>query len=217
MSLQRYNVSKWIKHQLLVDETEMTSLFDHLGSFFLYNVSELVSDPKISKEGFLKTYQAYIAALKRGEVIDVRRELSPALTTVEEAVAVREMKPNLFLAKPVLPVVQMQKHNFLPSSVDGKFYPMVLGQESISWGVQVAYPQIFQNPEDQSYVKVGADFSNTPFFAKLTRWIRDFSSPTTLIWNQIKTATPLRLGKKCYPWINTHPQLMAQGITVHVY
>ena len=217
MSLPKYNVSKWIKHQALLDDDEMKALFAHLGSFFLYNVSEVVTDPKISQDQFLKQYTAYVASLKNGKLIEARRDFSPVLSTVTEALHCHEVKTGYFLAKPLFPVIQLQLHHFLPSTADGKFYPMVLSQESISWGLQFSYPQIFQNPQDQTYAKVDATFPNTALFSKLTKWLREFSVPTTFLWNNVKTSTPIRLGKKCFSWIDTHPQLPAKGLSVYAY
>jgi hypothetical protein len=217
MSLPRYNVSKWIKHQVLLDDDEMRALFAHLGSFFLYNVSEVVADSQIFQDQFLKRYTAYIASLKNGQLIEARRDFSPVLSTVAEALHSHEVKTGYFLTKPCLPVIQLQLHHFLPSTADGKFYPMVLSQESISWGLQFSYPQIFQNQHTQTYAKVDATFPNTALFSKLTKWLREFSAPTTFLWNNVKTSTPIRLGKKCFSWINTHPQLLSKGVSVHVY
>ncbi|MBS0615637.1 MAG: hypothetical protein JSR58_03685 [Verrucomicrobia bacterium] len=210
-----YNVSKWLKHQVLLDPSEMEDLFEM--SFSLYNVSEVTSEPELSKKNFLALYREYIAALQNGSLQfpkDMRRYFSAALSCTPEALYLQKVREGSFLVKPSKPLVQLQAHYFLPSHVDGRIYPLVFGEDSVAWGLQFAYPQIFQG---EDYEKVGAQFENTALFQLIGRWIREHTVPTTFIWNEQKVATPLRLGKNCFSWIHRHPQLLSKGIKIHVY
>ena len=216
------HVSKWLKTQVLLDSQEMRELFSCLMPLKLYNVSEVVKDDDIEPSMFLESYSQYIEALKSGHVLDskdLRRLFSLALSSDSSLLYKMEVKPHQYLIKAVKPIIQMQLHQFLPSSLDGKFHPMVLSSESVSWGVQFSYPQIYQDPQTNHFSKILStpEFPNTLVFDKLTKWLRNFSVPTTFIWNSVKTATPIRLGKQCFSWINHHPQLKKKEIQVHVY
>ncbi|MFS8563623.1 MAG: hypothetical protein LVR00_04585 [Rhabdochlamydiaceae bacterium] len=211
------NVSKWLKTQVLLSGAEMRQLFAHLAPCALYNVSELVPEGEIPQELFLETYAQYAEILQAGKILEPRRLFSGALSATPDAFYKMEVKAGQYLIKTIQPVVQMQLHQFLPSKLDGKFHPMVLSQDSVSWGVQFSYPQICQDPKTNLFSKVSEQFPNTLLFDKLTKWLRNFSTPTTFIWEGKKTAVPIRLGKECFSWINRHPQLQEKGIQVHVY
>jgi hypothetical protein len=216
------NVSKWLKVQVLLDDEEIRQLLSHLAPCALYNVSEVVTEGAPAQDLFLDTYAQYIQALKSGKVLpdkDLRRFFSAALSATPAAFYKMEVGPGRFLIKTIKPVLQMQLHQFLPSHLDGKFHPMVLSQESVSWGIQVSYPQICQDPQTNLFSKVieSEEFPNTHLFSKLTKWLRSQSVPTTFIWKGEKISVPIRLGKQCFSWINHHPQLQAKKIEVHAY
>ncbi len=212
-----YNVSKWLKHQMLIDSMEMEEFFSALSDFRLYNVAEVTSEPELSLSAFLQVYRGYIAALQSGSLQfprEMRRFFSSALSCSPDALYLQMVREGSYLVKPCQPVIQLQAHYFLPSAVDGKIYPLVFSEESVAWGIQIAYPQIFQNAE---FEKVGAQFANTTLFQTMGRWIRAHTVPTTFLWKDQKVATPLRLGKNCFSWIHRHPQLLSKGLKIHVY
>ena len=111
------------------------------------------------------------------------------------------------------PVVQLRPHRFSYSAVDGKFRSMVMGTQTISWGVQFSYPQFCQLP-DASVHQVNDSFPNTAVFKQLQRWVRHNTIPTPLKVDGTRTNVPIRLGKNCIPWIHRHPHLIQQNIIV---
>jgi hypothetical protein len=217
-----FSVSKWLKHQVLLDAQEMRACLEAVGSFSLYNVSslELFEELEISQNLFLKTYQDYISALRAGEVPAPDRKIFSSVMTVDSsALYAQEIKPGKWMAKLANPVVQLQHHRFFASKLDHKIHPMVMSHESIHWGLQFSFPQIFFDGAKGSYMKTSDEalFPNTALFSKLLKWLRAYSVPTTFIYEGVKISTPIRLGKECFTWIHQHPQLQEQGIKVHVY
>ncbi len=215
-------VSKWLKHQILLDSDEMKELFSHLMPCSLYNTSEVVKEAEVAVSLFLETYARYIDALKSGIVLqekEIRKMFSLALSTTSSIFYKMKVREDDYLIKTTKPVIQLQLHQVLPSKLDGKFHPMVLSPESVSWGLQISYPQICQDPQTNLFSKVtiSEQFPNTHLFNKLVKWLRTFTAPVTFIWEEKKTPTAIRLGKKCFSWINTHPQLKEKGLQVHVY
>jgi hypothetical protein len=219
----KFSVSKWLKHQVLLDIAEMEELCRHLVPFAFYNVSEITSldDLQLPLEQFLKSYQEYIEILKAGKIpFDRRlqRHLSCALSSDENALYAHSVSEK-YMAKPIKPLVQMQQHRFFPSKTAGTINPMVMSRESVHWGVQLSYPQIFFDGANGVYSKVSNEqqFPNTALFTKCVKWLRSNTVPTTFLWEDKKISTPLRLGKQCFSWIHQHLQLKEQGIIVHVY
>lgn len=215
-----FNASKWLKHQVLLDVEEMRDLFRLIYPAQLYNVSEICAFPCISEETFLKTYEQYIEGLKEGSMIplkEVRTLFSAAVSQTPHVFYAYPIKPEAYLLKFLKPAVQMQLHHFLLSPIDGKVHPLVLSPDSVSWGIQFSYPQIFQDPKTHHFSKVGEDFPNTTLFSKMARFFRSHSHPVTFLWEGKKLSTSLRLGKKAFAWIACHPQLREKGIEVYVY
>lgn len=216
---KKFSVSKWLKHQVLLDADEMEACLQALGSFEFYNVSSIGSleELQISHELFLKSYQRYIMDLKEGKIPEPDRKIfSPVATVDPEALYAKEVQQSRWMAKLAKPVIQLQHHRFFASKLDHKVHPMVMSRDSICWGLQFSYPQIFFDGSGGSYTKT-SEFPNAALFAKLLKWLRAESVPTTFVWDGHKVATPIRLGKECFAWIANHPQLQEQGIKVHVY
>ncbi|MFI5334974.1 MAG: hypothetical protein ACHQT8_07455 [Chlamydiales bacterium] len=213
--------SKWLKHQVLLDEGEMRTLFETLEPFEIFLVSEPVTEEGacIDKEEFLRLYSHYVQALKAGTLPDesrLRRAFSSIFSVTREALYAMKVGNNKFLIKAVRPVLQLQLHHFFVSSIDGKFHPMVLGKESITWGIQFSYPQLYQDPVTQDFAKVreGEEFPNTALYQKLARWLRRNTTPTPFVFQGKRSNEPIRLGKQCFSWINQHAGLQEHGVTV---
>ncbi|MGH2612369.1 MAG: hypothetical protein ACRDFB_04905 [Rhabdochlamydiaceae bacterium] len=217
-----FSVSKWLKHQVLLDADEMEACLEALKGVEFYNVSTIASfdELNISREIFLKTYRCYITDIKSGKIPEPNHKIfSSAATMDSRALYAKEVQPGRWMAKLAKPVVQLQKHCFFASKMDHKIYPMVMSPDSIQWGLQFSFPQIFFDGSGGSYTKTSDEkqFPNAALFAKLLKWLRVASVPTTFVWDEQKVATSLRLGKGCFTWIENHPQLRKERIKVHVY
>ncbi len=212
-------VSKWLKFQVLLDPEEMRELLDR--DLYLVNASEIISSSEalVAKEHFLEEYATYANALAQGRVpneTEFRSLFSTTLTADLAALYAIEVKQDRYLLKQIQPVIQMQAHSFFYSRIDGKFHPLVLSAESVTWGIQLAYPQLYQDPKTQKIVKVfeGDAFANTQLFQQMQRWMRDATLPTPFEVNGVRTNSTIRIGKKAMKWIENHPQLKEKEVNV---
>lgn len=211
-------VSKYLRHQVLLSQGEMEHLFQSLGSFYLMNISEplALENAEISKEAFLEAYKTYEKSHQEEgfEKKEHRSLFSSALSLEKDIFEALALKDGRFLIKPQKPVIQIQAHSFFVSNLDGSFHPMVFGKDSIKWGLQFSYPQLFQDPHTHQIEKVRSEgFVNTPLFLKLCGWLRDNTLPTRFEYQGKKITIPIRLGKQL-SWIDRHYQLQAKGISV---
>lgn len=212
-------VSKWAKTQVLLDEIEMQDLLEFLGSLFFVTVSEPIRPEEgiISPSLFLEKYRAYISLLKTGQIPlteEFRRFFSSALScTLDPFYAIKTSEEKV-LIKPSFPVVQLQTHQFFYSSLDQKFHSMVLSEESITWGLQFSYPQLYQDPQTKQIRKVDLSFPNTSLFLKLMKWMRSATLPTPFLIGARRVNVPIRIGKKSLAWIKNHPQLQQKQLFV---
>lgn len=211
-------VSKWIKAQVFLNAEEMEELIATLKPLFFVVVSEPVKadDAIISPETFLAKYAEYVALLECGKVPpadEFRRFFSCAMSSSLNCFYAIATGSEKFLIKPIEPVVQLQAHHFFYSTLDRKFHPMVLSEESISWGLQFSYPQLSQDIKTRQIIKTSA-FPNTALFSKLMKWLRSSTLPTPFEVNEVRVNSPIRVGKKSLAWIKSHPQLKQKGIQV---
>ncbi len=213
-----YQGSKWLKFQVLCDEEELKALFDCLNPFSIYPLTGIVSleNMPISQTRFLSEYASWIELLKKGEVPDdaaLRTVLASAFTAVPDALWLQDLGKNRFLVKIAEPVIQVQAHYFSYSAEDGVFRPMSMGMESIFWGLQFSFPQIYQDPKTMEFLEPKSS-PNKVLFQKLREWVREKTRATPFLVEGKKINSPIRIGKKCFSWIGSHPQLPKRRISI---
>jgi len=211
--------SKWLYVPVLIDAQEMQELFKALGNFFIYKVSCITKKGVggISQASFLQQYEEYIRFLQEGQIPpeDTFRHLfSSVFTYTEDALFAVEVQEERQIIRVQKPVVQLQPHRMGYSQADGKFRSKTFGPDTISWGILFSYPQLFQESQSHEVLDVDDHFPNTELFRNLQKWVRHHTSATPFIIGDQKINVPMRLGKKCFSWINHHPQLIAKGIKV---
>jgi hypothetical protein len=214
-------VSKALKYQVLLDGIEMAELFQALAPFEIYVTCEPCTPDlmRIEPSDFLEKYAAYVKCLQEGTLPDqlsLRRYFSAIFTKSSDLLYAMDVGKGRYLVKALKPVIQLQAHELFASEIDGKIHPMVLGQASILWGIQFSYPQIYQNPESAAFSKVdrSPNFPNTELFSQLAHFLRQRSVPTPFVFQGKKRYEPIRLGKSCFSWINSHPQLLLRKVAV---
>ncbi len=222
MKIIPYSASKWLQIHVLLDKDEMQrmlAMLDPNCRFYLIGSILTSLEGVVETRQFLETYSHYIDALRAGKSpaeASHRSLFSSALSVAENMLTREEVGAGETLLRIRGPVIQLRPHRFSYSAVDGKYRSMVLGTETISWGIQIAYPQLCQLPGDLTVHAVNDTFPNTTIFKQLQRWIRHNTIPTPLEAAGIRTNVPIRLGKECLPWIHRHPHLNQQNITVGI-
>lgn len=215
--------SKWSQVPVLLDIDEMTALFDHLGEFSLYQCASVkpLGQGVIGKDEFLLHYESYINNLKNGRLpiaSDFQPWFSPAMSATPEALYTIPVGQGQQLIRIAKPIIQLQAHTFDYSPFDKKFRSMIFGSESIPWGIQFSYPQLFMNPTTKQVeaTRNSPELPNSALFHSLQKWMRQRTIPTPFRAEGILYKVPIRLGKQCLTWINRHPQLIHKGIIVKV-
>jgi hypothetical protein len=212
-------VTKWVKIPMLLDTHEMEDLvLKQAPSFKLYDVQRVTPDKEgiYEPEEFLLHYTRYVNHLKKGEIPDLkdfRIAFSSAWSVAENAIYSIPSGESRRLLKACEPVVQSQMNQICFSKEEKTFRCQIFGNDSICWGIQLGFPFLFMDPSTYEAAKT-RDFPNMALFLTIQRWARQNTSATPFIVNGVKMNSPIRLGKKCFSWIASHPQLIAQGITI---
>lgn len=197
-------VAKWLRVQALLSALEMRELFEMLNCG-MYNVSSVqVDDQPICMESFLDAYAVYAQGLQKGAITPDKMYFSAALS--KEPLLAKQVGEGRYLFRADRPVIQLQHHTF--AVVDGKCKPMMLGKESVSWGLQFSFPQIAMDVDGICHKPLRTT-ENGKMFLQLQKWMRDLTTPTSFVINGEKKTFPIRLGKMCSEWIKCHPQIKA--------
>lgn len=219
--------SKWLDCRLLIDESEMESLLTALGEIWIYPLSGLIpiEQELITKDEFLDCYRSYIENLKSGIKPDetaLRRCFASAWTVDPSYLYSVRVSDTHQLNRAEQPVIQVQHHTVDYSETDHKFRSMVHGTQCISWGLQLSYPQIFQDSvtmEMHQVLKPSESnlFHNTELFRKIQQWVRHQTVATPFVVKGNRINSAIRLGKGCFGWINNHPQLALKNLAISSY
>jgi len=215
------HASKHLSHRVLLDTAEMQDLLESLPNFSIYNVSHLVSleNARISIEDFLAKYIDYVSILKAGVSLDetpFKPTFSCAFSATSKALYAMKVKEGQYIIKPIHPVVQLNLHHFIFSSELNQFHSMVHSKQSISWGLQFSYPQIYSNSLRGGVIEVfkDGDNPNTKLFQALARWVRKATMPVPFLSDDKKINATFRIGMGCFNWIHKHPHLFSEGLKV---
>lgn len=205
--------SKWNHIQLLIDAEEMTSLLSALQPLHIFSCmgARPIGENVLTHEAFVAAWRQYIAFLQSGEMDEkqLRFYQTVIMTEALDAVVALDIGNGKEIISAVAPVVQGQMHRFAYSSVDKQFRSMVFGPQTISWGMQFSYPQLFEDPHTGEIGK-GSASANFVLFRKIQQWVRYNTVPTPFL----SVRVPMRLGNRCFSWINTHKDLVKQGLNI---
>lgn len=206
-------VSKWLDVAALLDVEEMESLRHSLPPFKIYFNGIVVDSGMVQIEWseFLNVYSGYIEALKKGELpleSHCRPFFSSVWTVSDDSILLTPCPEGKAIPRPWQPVIQLQLHKFAISDVDGKVRSMVYGKDTIFWGIQWSFPQLFMEPETKRIIKLNQEDvnGNFAFFKQLQKWMRHNTEPTVFQIGDQKISSPIRIGLGCKEWISHHPQ-----------
>ena len=196
----------------------MKTLLETLGDVLFFSTLGPSKECRFLKDDFIKSYEHYLQVLMTDVVLDepFRFHFTTIITKSEDAIATIALPDGRHMVQPLKPILQMRPHRLGYSRVDGEFRPLVFGQKSISWGVQISYPQLYQDPKNR-VVSNALDeelFENTSLYYALKDFIRKQTLPTPFVVDGAITRVPMRLGKDCFSWINGHKELTLQGVEV---
>jgi hypothetical protein len=200
--------TKWVSIQTLLELEELKSLFS-LSSFKIVPIGRVVSLEKkeISKTYFFEVYGNYLDRLKNGDppiTQEMREAFSSCLTKDDFCIKEQKIQDKVIL-RPSLPVIQLQISSFHVSKETLKIFPQVFGQDTLSFGLYISFPQLYEDEEGEPQ-----NSRNTPngeLFKQFQKWTREHTIPTCFLIEDTKVNTSLRLGKKCLSFINTLPQM----------
>lgn len=217
----RLEASKWLTLRLLVDPSEIKALILPLKSLLICNVSECVPKEQalLSPEAFLRSYENYVRELqekKRPDRSTLRPFFSSAWTTSSQALIATPVPPDRLMLRPILPVVQLCAHFFLFSSKSKKFHSMVHGKETVPWGLQFSYPQLYAQSGELIYTLKNQELANNALFSSIKKWVRDETRPARFLAQNERVVATFRISPAAATWMRGHPSLKQLGLELQL-
>lgn len=211
-----FQASKWQVTQALIDSNELEDLFSSLKKFWMVKNRGLLPKDQvfISLEEFKEAYVRYLSKIKRGEVSD-EEVLTSIWSEDLSYLWLYQMEGGKVMTRISKPVVQVVPFHFSFSKNDLKIYPMVFGKESIPWGLQFSYPQLYQDPDTHDVENaLNSSFVNAGLFKTLRSWMRAHTKMVSFEFESQSISSPMRLGLNCFTWIENHPSLIKHGLSL---
>jgi hypothetical protein len=204
--------SQWQKYYLLLETNELEILLATLSDVELFHSGSVLplEEFYVSKNLFLEIYKN---ALKD---LTYLSPISFFATSDSKSFVYRSFGDGRGMLHTYYPVLQIQAHAFAVSFDQKRFFPMVLGENSVSWGLQFSFPQLFEDPKTGEVIKVLHPNAtcNSGMFSEFRQWVRHFTKAARFSLDGKECFSPLRLGKKCFSWINTHPQFKKHKLEI---
>lgn len=198
--------SRWQRHAFLLHPDEMGALFEQLSPFSIYQVSSVVDvgQELIAPSFFLSQYASYFSTFLENEQLDLapyRALFSSAWVREQSSVSLVEVKGERRLVRPLLPVIQLQAHQFYYDPGQGKFFSMPLGKGNRSWGIQASFPYIFQRGAEGKIEEVDKAHPEYALYTTLARFLRKETTPAPFMVGGEKKYAPFRVGKVALPLV----------------
>jgi hypothetical protein len=206
-------VSMWLSYSFFLSYDEMRDFIDYLSPFYIIR-TDIVLDEKddgiVNSKEFLEVYKNYISDLSLHQGIDEKRvrKYFHAIWTVSLDIAYNiKLKCGRHILKIFRPALVLQHHKMSYNKESQKFFSMVFGKDLLSFGLNLSYPQLYQDPKDKTLHKVMLEdkFENTLLFNKAKEWIKKHTRPLTVVIDKKKCVQTIRIGKKSLEVLKNHP------------
>lgn len=203
--------SKWQKTYVFLSPEELKALFQFWEIEKLFLIGKILkTEETLNLQDWLSQYKKHFDDFwKKGGNEKLLKELTPAVITKDHQALYRQNVEEGYLIHVKEPCLLIQEHWFRCSKVDEKFYPKTFGENSIFWGLEFSYPQIFQEAKTKEihHLNGKSPFINTQLFILLRKWIRDFTKPAVFLLGEKKYKTQFRVGKDLEERLKEHPHL----------
>lgn len=221
-NLLQARFSKWISIDLLIDAAEMKQLLDICNPTFLISMQNINSENPfiLEKEQFLSVYTDYIHKLKEGLIPtynDYKKIFHFFLSANLDQIFLKPLTADKSTLLFNCPLIEVKPICLLVSKADHSIRSSPITPDGILWGLRFSFPQLMQDAHSLETHKI--DFQthyNGLLFKKIRKWVRDFTTPISFIFDAKKITLPVRLGKLCTNWIASHPQLAPKHLTIAI-
>ncbi len=196
-NLLQARFSKWISIDLLIDPAEMGQLLDICTPIFLLTMQNINSENPfiLAKEQFLQVYADYIHKLRQGLVPtynDYKKVFHLFLSANLDQIFLKSLTVDKSTLVFNCPLIEVKPISLLVSKADHSIRSSPVTPDGILWGLRFSFPQLMQDAHSLETQKI--DFQthyNGLLFKKIRKWVRDFTTPISFIFDAKKITLPV--------------------------
>ncbi len=211
-----FAASRWVSVGLLMSAEEWKTFFQAFPRLRLYKVAAVVMEgaEELPFEEFYSLVESFATEIQTKLDMDLssyRIPFSCALSESKESFTIQALPSQRVLLKPKEPVIQLRPLSFSISS-EGKIQTKSWGKNHICWGIQMSYPQLFQDPATQNIIQALSEHPHGVLFKKVLHWIRHHTKSVFLKGQEKSAAFSLKVGKESVYLLSKHEQCRKNGV-----
>lgn len=213
--------SMWLSQAFFLPPNEFKELIDLLLPFYMVKTDSVLAAEEglFNKEDFLKAYEHYFTAVTSNQPLndDEVRFFFQCVWTISLDTLYRiKLSEEKHIIKLSMPSIMVQHHRLHYSKDDKTFRSMVFGKDTFPFGLQLSYPQLYQDPKSCNLEKVllSDKFINSKLFTKARQWFRDKTRPMSVLLENKKVTIPVRISKSSSEYLHHIQALTQNHITV---
>ena len=205
--------SKWITFDVLLDPSELTTLFQALPKHFILkmNAPKKEGEHLIDPSFLIEQYQNMIAPLKKGQSPNfdlIKKHLYLCVTAELSTIALFPLPNSLWQIKLQKPNLLIKPVSLYLSKVDQSLKSGLFNPDALFWGMRFAFPTLYQEPVSMSMHQLkDPDYPNSELFKLFRSFLRQQTKAASFLMGSQKKTSTARIGRACQSWIEFHPQI----------
>ena len=201
-----YQASLYLSYGILLTSEEFALLLaslDTIGDLSLFGTGVLLPQEKLvqSPSSLVEIYQNYLFPKEDPSLLPEHKAALSSVWSIDpEAVAFREIVHDKWQIVRQLPVIQLNRFQFRFDSKSDRFFTQSFSKETLFWGLEFRYPQLFLDPIHSKLIKaLKAEYLNTSLWKGVHQWIRNNTMPVQFEGEGMKKrVAPFRIGNRAF-------------------
>ncbi len=208
--------SKWLEIPMLLTPDDFLKMLVFLEGTILSPLGNLVNENELCIDPLelSKVYANVCQLAFENKLIsrDLIKKLSLRIICKKENLIACELAQGRFIVHEQVPAIKMQALFLNYSKEENKIRSRVLGANQIFWGVELSFPQIYQDPLTFKMKDSWNITEESKLFKSLQKWAREHTKPSKFQFDKVSQSTAFRRSKSLD--IETYPALALHKICV---
>lgn len=216
-----FEVSRQQKIGFLYDTQDLKELLELFKDIYCIDLTRpgKPSDLIIAFSELLPSLENNVASLKKNQSVSLsstdQRLLNSSLSSTTDAIAELKLADGRSLLRPTLPLIQINPLRLYYSQELASIKSQVYGSDTIAWGIQLSYPQLFKDQGSGDVISTltpDSPLPNTALFKALQKWMRRNTKICTFKSGDMTISSNVRITPRALEWASSHPQLKEHNL-----
>lgn len=216
-----FEVSRQQKIGFLYDTQDLKELSELFKDVYCIDLTRpgKPTDLIIKFSELLPSLENNIIRLKKNQVAPLsstdQRLLNSSLSSTTDAIAELKLADSRSLLRPTLPLIQINPLRLYYNQELATIKSQVYGRDTIAWGIQLSYPQLFKDQESGDVISTlipDSPLPNTALFKDAQKWMRRNTKICTFKSDNMTISSNVRITPRALEWVSYHSQLKEHNL-----